>query len=129
MERSKTKAPPRGKVIGRTGELSHGKTKKFRLRCQGQTIEGLLVSYQGNLFAYVNRCRHISLSLDWVENHFFTEDKRYIICANHGATYEPTTGECIWGPCYGAFLQGVPVRVRGQKILAFCPEPSENEAY
>lgn len=128
MERNQKKALAPGKVIGRTGELSHGMTKKFRLRCQGRTIEGFLVSYKGNLFAYVNRCRHLSLSLDWVDNHFFTEDNRYIICANHGATYEPTTGACIWGPCYGAFLQGVPIRVSGQKIVAFCPDAGETDA-
>lgn len=128
MGRGEKKASLRGKVIARAGELSHGMTKKFRLRCQGRTIEGLLVSYRGDLFAYVNRCRHLSISLDWVDNRFFTDDSRYIICANHGATYEPTTGECIWGPCYGAFLQGVPIRVSGQKILAFCPEPGETEA-
>ncbi len=112
----------RGKMVARAGELPHGTTKKFQLRCQGNTIEALLVNYEGNIFAYVNRCRHIALSLDWVDNQFFTEDKRYIICANHGATYEPTTGECIWGPCFGESLQSVPLEVNGGKIFAFCPE-------
>lgn len=109
-------------MVARAGELSHGTTKKFQLRCQGNAIEALLVNYEGKLFAYVNRCRHIALSLDWVDNRFFTEDKRYLICANHGATYEPTTGECIWGPCYGESLQSVPLEVNGGKIFAFCPE-------
>ncbi len=115
----------RGKAVARTGELLHGMTKKFRLRCQGNTIEVILGNYEGNLFAYVNRCCHIPMSMDWVDNHFFTEDKRYLVCANHGATYEPATGECIWGPCLGAFLQGVPLEVSGEKILAFCPEEPE----
>ena len=108
--------------MARVGELKDGTTKKFHLKCQGNTIEALLVSYEGHLYAYVNRCRHISLSMDWVDNHFFTEDRRYLICANHGATYEPTTGECVWGPCFGAFLQGVPLKIAGGKIFAFCPE-------
>ncbi len=112
----------RGKMVARADELSHGTTKKFQLRCQGNTIEALLVNYEGNIFAYVNRCRHIALSLDWVDNQFFTEDKRYIICANHGATYEPTTGECIWGPCFGESLQRVLLEVNRGKIFAFCPE-------
>ncbi|MFQ5842834.1 MAG: Rieske (2Fe-2S) protein, partial [Thermodesulfobacteriota bacterium] len=112
----------RGKVVAQAGELIHGMTKKFRLRCQGSTIEAILVNYEGNIVAYVNRCCHIPMSMDWVDNHFFTEDKRYLICANHGATYEPATGECVWGPCFGAFLQGVPLEVTRGKILAFCPE-------
>ena len=117
----------RGKLVARTGELVHGMTKKFRLKCQGNDIEGVLVNYEGNIYAYVNRCRHIPISMDWVDNQFFTEDKRYLICANHGATYEPTTGECIWGPCFGAILQGVPLEISGEKILAFCPEAGKEE--
>jgi nitrite reductase/ring-hydroxylating ferredoxin subunit len=68
------------------------------------------------------------LSLDWVDNHFFTEDKRYLICANHGATYEPATGECVWGPCTGAFLQSVPLAIRDKTIFAFCPDGESPEA-
>jgi nitrite reductase/ring-hydroxylating ferredoxin subunit len=62
------------------------------------------------------------MSMDWVDNRFFSEDKRYLICANHGATYEPTTGECVWGPCYGAFLQSITLRISAGKVHAFCPE-------
>ena len=127
MEQGTNKKRRKGKVVARTGELSHGITKKFYLKCRGSTIEALLVNYEGDVYAYVNRCRHISLSMDWVDNQFFTEDKRYLICANHGATYEPATGECIWGPCLGAFLQRVPLEVSRENILAFCPEEEEEE--
>jgi nitrite reductase/ring-hydroxylating ferredoxin subunit len=116
----------RGKVVAQTDELSHGMTKKFRLKCRGRDVEGLLVGYEGGVYAYVNRCRHIPISMDWVDNDFFTEDKRYLICANHGATYEPATGECIWGPCFGAFLQDVPLEISDGKILAYCPDDPED---
>ncbi len=122
MNQAKKKRSGRGKVVARTGELMHGTTKKFRLQCRGSTLEAILVNYEGKISAYVNRCCHISLTMDWVDNQFFTEDKRYLICANHGATYEPTTGECIWGPCFGAFLQNVPLEVSRDQIRAYCPE-------
>jgi nitrite reductase/ring-hydroxylating ferredoxin subunit len=115
----------RRKLVGNTGELVHGKSKKFTLRCAGNIMEAMLINYQGDVFAYLNRCRHIALSLDWVDNQFFTEDKRYLICANHGATYEPRTGECIWGPCAGASLQGVPLEIEDGNIFARCPESAE----
>jgi len=92
------------KLVGQVGELAHGESKKFTLRCGGIGVEAFLISYEGSLHAYLNRCRHIALSLDWLDNQFFSEDKRFLICANHGATYEPKTGECIWGPCAGAWL-------------------------
>jgi nitrite reductase/ring-hydroxylating ferredoxin subunit len=123
MRRETGQKRRKGKIVARADELAHGTTKKFHLRCGGDTIEALLVNYEGNIFAYVNRCRHIALSLDWVDNQFFTEDKRYLICANHGATYEPATGECIWGPCFGEALQSVPLEISEGEILAFCPEP------
>lgn len=104
------------------GEISDGATKKFHLRCNGRSIEGFLVGHRGELFAYVNRCRHIPMPMDWVENNFLTQNKKFLICATHGAIYEPATGECVWGPCFGAFLQPVPLRVRGKKVFVYCPE-------
>lgn len=125
MNGAMKKAVEKGIVVARLGELSHGMTKKFLLKCRGRTIEALLLNYEGDLFAYVNRCCHIQLSLDWVDNHFFTEDNRYLLCANHGATYEPKTGECVWGPCFGAFLEGVPLVISKGRILVYCPEEKE----
>ena len=122
MAANEKKKTARRELVARVGELEHGATKKFILKCGGNTIEAFLVSYEGALYAYVNRCRHISLSLDWVDNRFFTEDGRYLICANHGATYEPRTGECIWGPCFGALLQGVPLEIDRERVFAVCPE-------
>ncbi|MFQ5850993.1 MAG: Rieske (2Fe-2S) protein [Candidatus Binatia bacterium] len=112
----------RGKVVGWKDEIPHGTTKKFLLRCHGRAAECLLVGFEGKIFGYVNRCCHIPLPMDWVDNRFFTEDKQHLICANHGATYEPTTGECIWGPCFGASLKRVPLEVTQERIIAFCPE-------
>jgi nitrite reductase/ring-hydroxylating ferredoxin subunit len=126
MESSEKKNRCRRKLVARVGELEHGDTKKFHLKCGGETVEAFLVSYQGGHYAYLNRCRHISLSLDWVDNRFFTEDSRYLICANHGATYEPTSGECIWGPCFGAFLKSVPLEIDQEKVFAFCPAELED---
>ena len=122
------KRRPRGKLVARADELAPGRSKKFLLKCNGNTVEALLVNYEGQLRAYVNRCRHIALSLDWVDNEFFTEKGRYLICANHGATYEPTTGECVWGPCFGAFLQRVPLEIAAGEVRAFCPtDPEDGE--
>ena len=93
------------KLVARVGELSHGQSKKFTLRHGGRVFEAMLLNYGENLYAYVNRCPHVGTSLDWVDNQFFTVDNRYLMCANHGAVFEPPTGECVWGPCVGASLE------------------------
>jgi nitrite reductase/ring-hydroxylating ferredoxin subunit len=108
----------RRKLIGRVGELAHGASKKFTIRRGEFEAEALLVNYQGRLFAYLNRCPHIGISLDWVENRFFTVDGRYLMCANHGAVFEPATGECVWGPCVGAALQNLELVIEGEEIFA-----------
>ena len=85
----------------------------------------MVINYQGELYAYINRCRHVALSLDWVENQFFTADGRFLLCANHGALYEPKSGECVWGPCVGASLQKIALEVKGKKVYAHCPDGVE----
>jgi nitrite reductase/ring-hydroxylating ferredoxin subunit len=122
--RSRPKARKR-KFVAKVGELAHGTSKKFTLEWGGAPVEAMLINYEGDLYAYLNRCRHIALSLDWVDNQFFTEDKRYLICANHGATYEPTTGVCVWGPCGGEYLQRVALEIEDDKVYARCPELSD----
>jgi nitrite reductase/ring-hydroxylating ferredoxin subunit len=126
MEPNAKKKSARRKLVARVDELGLGATKKFSLKSGGGAVEAFLVNYGGALYAYINRCRHISLTLDWVDNRFFTEDGRYLICANHGATYEPTTGECVWGPCLGASLRNVVLEIAEGKIFAVCPDDLED---
>ena len=121
MSLNRAKRATKRKLVGKVGELAPGMTKKFALSNGKYSVEGMLLNYQGTLHAYVNRCPHIGISLDWVDNQFFTIDGRYLMCANHGATFEPATGECIWSPCVGAALQNVPLEMEGEKIFIQYP--------
>lgn len=108
-------------AVARVDELSPGETKKFFLQCGGREEECFLINYQGALHAYVNRCCHVPMTMDWIENQFLTEDRRYILCATHGACYEPETGECVLGPPLGKFLEAVPLSVREGYVFASWP--------
>ena len=105
-------------TIARVGELRPGESKKFLLDVGGREVEGFVVNFAGTHHAYVNRCRHVPMGLDWVENQFFTEDGQYIQCATHGAYYVPDTGECIAGPPCGKSLVRVPLAIEGDAIVA-----------
>ena len=48
--------------------------------------------------------------MDWQEGEFLDGDKRFIICSIHGATYEPTDGRCVGGPCGRGQLTALDVR-------------------
>ena len=41
-----------------------------------------------------------------------------LVCAAHGALYEPDTGRCVAGPCLGARLVGLRVREREDGAIA-----------
>jgi nitrite reductase/ring-hydroxylating ferredoxin subunit len=107
--------------VARADELGAGRTKKFLLRCAGREVDAFVLNHAGTFYAYVNKCCHIPMTMDWVENQFLTEDERYIQCATHGALYEPDSGECVAGPPVGQCLTPVPIVVRDGMILARCP--------
>ena len=69
------------------------------------------VRFQGRVYGYVNRCAHVGVELDW-EGSFFTRAGNQIMCARHGAVYEPDTGLCVGGPCRAGRLKPVAVTER-----------------
>ncbi len=64
-----------------------------------ETLPAFVMRHDGVAHAYLNRCAHVAMELDWQPGQFFTQDKSAIICASHDAQYLPDTGECISGPC------------------------------
>ena len=127
MMTTKTQKQSNRKLVGSVGEFEHGSSKKFTLRRGQRELEGMLVNFDGNLFAYINRCPHTGITLDWVNNQFFSSDKRYVMCATHGAVFEPATGECIWGPCVGLSLQSVPIEIDGGQVYARLPGSADDD--
>lgn len=67
----------------------------------GQTCPAFAVRYHGSVYAYVNRCSHVALELDWQPNKVFDASGCYLVCANHGAIFAPDTGACLGGPGRG----------------------------
>ncbi len=109
-------------VVARVGEIQPGHTKKFFLHIDGNEEECFVVNHGGVLHGYVNRCCHVPMTMDWIDNQFLTDDKCYIQCATHGACYLPETGECVGGPPLGKFLIPVPLIIRDQEVIPLCPE-------
>jgi nitrite reductase/ring-hydroxylating ferredoxin subunit len=84
-------------------------------------VEGFVVNHDGAYHAYVNRCPHVGTPLDLWPNEFYAEDGRELVCATHGALYEPTTGACTAGPCAGDALARLPLRRDGDTLVVGCP--------
>jgi nitrite reductase/ring-hydroxylating ferredoxin subunit len=68
--------------------------------------------------AYLNRCTHRALELDWEPGRFYDVDGRYLVCATHGALYTPDTGRCVGGPCTGGLVKLATFEKNGLVYLA-----------
>jgi nitrite reductase/ring-hydroxylating ferredoxin subunit len=115
-------------VVGTVGDLAPGATRKFLLPTPGEPTEAFLVNVRGTVHAWVNRCRHVPLTMDWVENRFLDESGEYVVCATHGALYRPETGECVGGPPIGRVLIRVPLRIEDGRLIARVPAELEEPA-
>ena len=89
---------------------------RFEVPRDGAPAAAFIIRYDGEVHAYLNSCAHIPVELDWMEGEFFDKAGLYLICATHGATYEPATGHCIMGPCKGQHLVALQVEERGNKV-------------
>ena len=71
----------------------------------GQTMRAFAIRFDGQVHAYLNRCTHVAMEMDYQPNRFFDNSGRWLICATHGAVYAPETGEGVEGPCRGGLVK------------------------
>ena len=103
--------------------VNSGPAVGFDVVYAGQTCRAFAIRYQGQVHAYLNRCTHVAMEMDWRPDHFFDDSGQWLLCATHGAHYEPATGQCKGGPCKGGLIkiglveQGGVVHWQSQYIL------------
>lgn len=90
---------------------------RFDLPHLGEHTSGFVIRFNGIPYAYINQCAHMPVELDWNQGEFFTSEKDFLICATHGACYEPNTGHCVFGPCKGKQLQPLRVAEENQQVI------------
>ena len=92
--------------------LDSGRGVRFDVEYFGEPVPAFVVRYHGRVHAYLNRCSHVAMELDWQEGVFFDADGRDLLCSTHGATYDAATGRCVGGPCNGGRLLKLNVEER-----------------
>jgi nitrite reductase/ring-hydroxylating ferredoxin subunit len=105
------------RVLCNVGELRATGCREFRLGGGEWPLTGFLVRVGTDVHAYVNRCAHLSLPLNYLPDRFLTYDGSMILCTAHGAIFEKSTGFCVSGPCAGRSLVRVAVRVVDDFVL------------
>jgi nitrite reductase/ring-hydroxylating ferredoxin subunit len=107
----------RERVICASADLvDSGDGVRFEVRIHGSLEPAFAVRYDGTVHAYLNRCAHLPMELDWQPGKFFDAGGLVLICSTHGAIYSPETGACLGGPCQGRLVR-IPVEERDGKIL------------
>lgn len=94
-----------------------GRGVRFPVQAFGDKATAFVVRHKGQARAYLNRCAHVPIELDWVEGEFFESSGLYLMCATHGAIYLPDTGVCAGGPCRGGRLRPIAVREEAGEIF------------
>lgn len=82
-----------------------GPAMPFEVSYTGQTCTAFAIRYRGMPHAYLNRCTHVAMELDWQPNRVFDDSGEWLLCASHGAAYAPDTGQCAGGPCRGGLVK------------------------
>lgn len=101
-----TGAPPQ-RLCAAADLPERGRGLLFDGRLYGRPARGFALRINGRAVAYVNQCAHVPVELDWIEGEFLDLERRWIVCGVHGATYDPTSGYCVAGPCAGARLRRI----------------------
>ena len=87
-------------------DLSNGgRAVSFDVVFAGQTCRAFAVRYQDGVHAYLNRCTHVAMEMDYQPDRFFDDTGNWLLCATHGAAYVPDTGACGGGPCRGGLVK------------------------
>lgn len=85
--------------------VERGAAVPFDLVYAGQTCRAFAIRFNGQVHAYLNRCTHVAMELDWQPNRIFDASGHWLLCASHGAAYAPDSGACVEGPCRGRLVR------------------------
>ena len=102
--------PSEDRRIAALSEIPEGGTLLFTAREGFDEVEVVLVRMADGVAAWENYCQHwTDVRFDKGSGGMVRNDE--LVCQKHGATFETDTGYCNFGPCEGAYLDGVDVTV------------------
>jgi nitrite reductase/ring-hydroxylating ferredoxin subunit len=107
---------PAGVKLCALSELSDPGARNFVLQIGGRRFHGFVVRHGDRVTGFVDRCPHMGLPLAKTLDDYLAPDG-HVVCAWHGAVFDPVDGACLGGPCVGASLSAWPVDVVDGRIV------------
>jgi nitrite reductase/ring-hydroxylating ferredoxin subunit len=96
--------------------IERGDAIVFDVLFRGEMTGAFAMRFDSRVVAYINRCLHVPTALDWQPGKFLDSEHELIICAIHGALYEPSSGRCVGGPCGRGRLTALRVEERDAQV-------------
>ena len=93
-----------------------GRALVFDVLQYGEPVRAFALRFEGHVVAYLNRCLHVPVEMDWQPGVFLDSEQRFILCSTHGAAYEPADGRCVGGPCGRGRLTALQVQERDGQV-------------
>lgn len=90
---------------------------RFEVTRYGAVEPAFAIRFGGKVHAYLNRCAHVPVELDWIPGKFFDGEGMVLLCSTHGAMYDPATGGCLGGPCGRGALRPLTIEERDGKVM------------
>jgi nitrite reductase/ring-hydroxylating ferredoxin subunit len=99
-----------------SAELQNGQ-QGVRFEIGESRQQAFVIRFADQVRAYANVCPHAFTELDWQPGDFFDQSGLYLVCATHGALFDPGSGVCVAGPCRGRSLQVIPAVERDGQVF------------
>ncbi len=99
-------------------ELANPGSREFSFGAGDWQLEFFVVRKGDEVFGFVNQCPHQGHELNWQPDRFLTRENDLILCNSHGARFRIADGFCVSGPCPGAKLEPIALRINDGEVIA-----------
>ena len=84
----------------------------FDVQYGGQTCRAFAIRYQGVAHAYLNRCTHVAMEMDYQPNRFFDDSGKMVVVCNPRCCVRARYGVVRWRPVPWRFGENSPIGKR-----------------
>ena len=109
-----------------SSELAEGQFREAQIQHNNRPIWLIVTRQSGTIRAWFNVCPHQGRSLNYAPDKFMTDPNGQLMCAAHGAVFEPENGVCTKGPCLGAPLKAIEASEENGRIFGSITNNSQS---
>ncbi|MDH5710867.1 MAG: Rieske 2Fe-2S domain-containing protein, partial [Gammaproteobacteria bacterium] len=75
-------------ILCHISDIADPGSKSFQITHNNEVLDIFVVHKDGEFHAFINRCPHTGINLEWQEDQFLDMDHAFIQCSTHGALFE-----------------------------------------